>query len=150
MRSFVLLCAACALCGCSSRDGAATDLETLETKALTMPDGEIVRAEVMISPASQQRGMMFRGALPAGRGMLFWHKEVQPHSYWMYNVKVPLDIVFMDSRHRVLGVANAPPCTTRASDCPQYGGIPGTKFVLELNGGDARKYGVEPGKTIAF
>jgi uncharacterized membrane protein (UPF0127 family) len=51
----------------------------------------------------------------------------------------------------VLGVtANAPPCTVRASDCPNYGGIPGTKYVLELNAGEAQKYGVEPGKIIAF
>ena len=105
------------ICGCGSGNRGTSDLDVLETKPLTMPNGAVIRAELMISPAAQQRGMMFRDALPEGRGMLFWHKEAQPHKYWMYNVKVPLDIVYIDSQHRVLGVtANAPPCTVRASD----------------------------------
>jgi uncharacterized membrane protein (UPF0127 family) len=69
----------------------------------------------------------------------------------MFNVKVPLDIVFIDARHSVLGVAaNSPPCTTRASECPKYGGFPGTKYVLELNGGAAAGYGIRPGELIRF
>jgi uncharacterized protein len=142
--------AAFLLCGCGSRD-TATSLDSLETKEITMPNGKPVRVEVMIKPVDLQRGMMFRDSLPEGRGMLFWHRQTSAYTYWMYQVKIPLDLIFMDSGHRVLGVsANTPPCRTRASDCPQYGGYPGTKFVLEIGGGEARKYGVESGTTIAF
>jgi uncharacterized membrane protein (UPF0127 family) len=51
----------------------------------------------------------------------------------------------------VLGIAaNVPPCQTKASDCPQYGGYPGTQFVLELGGGQAGRYGIAPGQFIGF
>ena len=70
--------------------------------------------------------------------MLFIHRQASPYQYWMYQVKIPLDMIFMDAKHRVLGIAaNVPPCRTKASECPQYGGYPGTQFVLELGGGEA-------------
>jgi uncharacterized protein len=150
MRVLGFLLAALALCGCSARETAG-NLDVLETRGLIMPDGREIRDEVMISPASLQRGMMFRDALPPGRGMFFMHKDVAAHTYWMYSVKVPLDIVFIDSGHHVLGMTeNAPPCRTRASECPSYGGFPGTKYVLEMNGGQAAKYGVATGSFIRF
>jgi len=154
MRIFVLCSAALALgallAGCGSGD-TASSLDSLETREITMPDSRTIRVEVMIKPVDLQRGMMYRDSLPEGRGMLFWHKQTSPYTYWMYQVKIPLDLIFIDAQHRVLGVsANTPPCQTRASDCPHYGGYEGTKFVLELGAGQARKYGVEPGTTISF
>jgi uncharacterized protein len=150
MRVYAILFAALALCGCSS-EHSVSNLDALETQTMIMPNGQEIRAEVLIAPDAQLRGMMFRDALPEGRGMFFMHKEVKAYTYWMYNVKVPLDMIFIDAQHQVLGVvASAPPCTTRASECPNYGGFPGTKYVLELNGGQAAHYQVEPGRSIRF
>jgi uncharacterized membrane protein (UPF0127 family) len=142
----VLLC----LCGCRNPD-ATTTSGAVPTRAVRMPDGAEVQAEVMVTAVDMQRGMMFREALPQGRGMLFIHSEPGTYRYWMYQVKVPLDIVFLDNQQRVLGVsANTPPCTTRASDCPNYGGYPGTRYVLELGAGEAQRYRIERGKTLLF
>jgi hypothetical protein len=145
------LCLAALLLGGCGPGDTANSLDSLETKEIAMPNGKRIRVEVMIKPVDLQRGMMFRDSLPEGRGMLFWHRQTSNYTYWMYQVKIPLDLIFMDAGHRVLGVsANTPPCRTRASDCPNYGGYAGTKFVLEIGGGEARRYGVEPGTTIAF
>lgn len=150
MRFFVLCIAALVLCSCQSDSGSSA-IEEMNLRDVNMPNGKVIRAEVMIRPADLQRGMMFRDSLPSGRGMLFLHKQPSNVSYWMYQVKIPLDIVFIDSSHKVLGVSvSAPPCTTRASECPQYGGYPGTQYVLELGGGEAAKYGVQPGTVIGF
>ena len=42
----------------------------------------------------------------------------------MYQVKIPLDMVWMDKNRRVVEMAeNVPPCkTAKASECPTYGG----------------------------
>jgi len=150
MRLFLLFAAALALCSCST-DSGTSPTESLDTREVTMPDGRKVRAEVMIKPVDLQRGLMFRESLPEGRGALFIHRQASPYQYWMYQVKIPLDIIFMDAKHRVVGIAaNVPPCQTKASDCPQYGGYAGTQYVLELAGGQAARYGVQTGQFLAF
>jgi uncharacterized membrane protein (UPF0127 family) len=151
MRVFVLLAAALALCGCKSDSDANASLEALRTTMVTLPNGKGVRAELAIDEYDQARGLMFRDTLPEGRGMLFVHRKPAVRSYWMYQVRIPLDIIFMDSNRRVLGVAaNAPPCTTRSSECPTYGGFDGTQYVLELGAGQAAKNGVTPGVSLTF
>ena len=71
---------------------------------------------------------------------------------WTYQVKIPLDIIWMDHRRRVAEMsANTPPCTsTSARTCPNYGGHEKALYVLELAGGMAAKYGVQVGSILDF
>ena len=149
MRHF-LLCVALAftLAGCRDR----TSLEDeLETRTVTLPNGAQVRAEVKIRSKDMAQGMMFREALPRGQGMLFIHSQPGPHRYYMYNVRIPLDIVFMDSSRRILLIAaSVPPCHTAASACPTYGGPGDVRYVLELGAGEAARNGLQTGDTLSF
>ena len=69
----------------------------------------------------------------------------------MYQVKIPLDMVWMDKNRRVVEMAeNVPPCkTAKASECPTYGGERLSMFVLELPAGYARKHGIREGDSSA-
>ncbi|MCS6954371.1 MAG: DUF192 domain-containing protein [Bryobacterales bacterium] len=126
-------------------------LEEYHTRLVTLPGGQRIRAEVMIHPTDMMRGMMFRDSLPPDRGMLFIHPEPGPYTYWMYQVRIPLDIIWMDSSRTILEIsANTPPCLKPASECPHYGGNPRTRYVLELAGGMAAKYGLKVGDTLSF
>lgn len=147
MRYFwLLLTAIC--CGCGPETAS---LEDLQSRTVRLPGGGEVRAEVVMKPADMQRGMMYRESLPPGRGMLFVHTKPGFYSYWMYNVKMPLDIVWMDGEHRVVEiVAGAQPCKTRASECPQYGGGKQAQFVLELPAGEAARNGLQTGTVLPF
>jgi uncharacterized membrane protein (UPF0127 family) len=146
---YLLLCAAlAAACGCGSRNAVE---DVLETRTVTLPNGSQVRAEVRIRPIDLQRGMMFRDKLPRGEGMLFIHPRPGPYTYFMYNVRIPLDIVWMDTNRRVLEIAeNVPPCKTDASACPTYGGRYPSQYVLELGAGEAARNGVKVGDTLTF
>src|SRR5512133_1838117 len=107
MRYFCLALASIC-CGCGSDTGS---LEDLQTRMVKLPNGREIRAEVMMKPLDMQRGMMYRDALPPDRGMLFIHSQPGLYAYWMYNVKIPLDIVWMDSNHRIVEIsADTPPC----------------------------------------
>ena len=135
-------------CGCSHNT---SGLEDLNTQVVTLPGGDQIRAEILIKPNEMSRGMMFRDALPRGRGLLFIHNKPSPYRYWMYNVKVPLDIIFMDSNRRIVEIsADTPPCTTKLSDCPTYGGHNYEQFVLELGAGEARRLGLQKGQMLSF
>lgn len=149
MRYFPLcVVLALALSGCG-RDSA--DADVLETRTVTLPNGTRIRAEVKIRPFDMQRGMMFRDALPQGEGMLFIHAEPGNYPYWMYNVRIPLDIIWLDANRRIVEIsADTPPCQTRASECPTYGGKARSQYVLEIGGGEAARYGLKVGDTLVF
>ena len=145
---FLLLCAVL-LTGCTKNEEDA--LVEYRTRAVTLPDGAVIRAEVMTREQDMMRGMMFRDSLAEDRGMLFFHGGPGRYQYFMYQVKMPLDIVWMDSRRRVVEIVeNAPPCKTRASECPRFGGEAEAQVVLELAGGVARKHGIQVGSVLSF
>lgn len=120
-------------------------------RTVKLPDGTEIRAELAVTPLDVQKGMMFRDSLERGRGMLFIHEKPGTYSYWMYNVKIPLDMIWMDRDHRVVEIAaNAQPCKTKASQCPTYGGHQQALYVLELGGGEAQRLHLREGQTLEF
>lgn len=128
-------------------------VQEFSSRPVTLPDGSTVRAEVMTHDKDMMRGMMFRDSLPEGNGMLFIHPAPGKYAYWMYQVKVPLDIIWMDARGRVVEIVeNAPPCKAAASECMnlKHGGNQEAMVVLELPGGYGRKHGVAIGEVIRF
>jgi uncharacterized membrane protein (UPF0127 family) len=135
--------------GCSAEKTAT--LDDLTSRTVTLPGGQRIRAEVEANSVDMARGMMFRDSLAPDRGMLFVHERPGQYAYWMYQVKIPLDIIWMDDDHRIVELsAETPPCKTRASECPSYGGHATSRYVLELAGGMAKKYGLNTGDRIEF
>ena len=134
-------------CGGSKRDAG----PDVAVRNVTLPDGVVIAAELKITPAEQQVGMMFRTELAHDRGMLFVNARPQAVPYWMHDCNFPLDIIFIGTDHRVVEVAeNAAPCHSAPEQCPTYGGHAPAQYVLEINGGDGAKHGVKEGAVIAF
>jgi uncharacterized protein len=126
-------------------------VDEYNTTRVTLPDGAVIRAEVMRREEDMRRGMMFRDSLPENRGMLFIHGNTGKYTYFMYQVKLPLDIIWLDSGKNVVEISeNTPTCTTNASQCPVYGGTKDALIVLELAAGSAKKHGIRPGTRIDF
>lgn len=125
-------------------------LDEYNTLLVILPDGFRVRAEVMTHPQDMMRGMMFRDSLPEGRGMLFIHGEPGLYPYWMFQVKVPLDIIWMDKNGVVVEISpNTPPCSSEdPKNCPNYGGNKKALMVLELPAGSVEKHGIRVGRRI--
>jgi uncharacterized membrane protein (UPF0127 family) len=144
----MLFCAAAALllAACNSKP---ISVDQFNTRIVTLPDGFEVRAEIMSHPEDMLRGMMFRDSLAEDRGMLFLHGEPGNYPYWMYQVKVPLDIIWMDMRGRIVEIsADTPPCETKASACPKFGGNEVAAIILELKAGSAAKHNLRVGMRL--
>jgi uncharacterized protein len=124
----------------------------LSTLAVTLPSGAEIRAELAVTPEDQMRGLMFRDALPPNGGMLFMFPETSERGFWMYQTRIPLDIIWLDEDRRVVEIsAYTPPCADPdARNCPTYGGQVGSRYVLELAAGDADAHGIEVGDQIRF
>jgi len=136
------------LAGCGRKP---VTMEDYMTRVVTLPNGRQIRAEVVTHPSDMARGMMFRDSLAPDRGMLFIHGSPGLYTYWMYQVRIPLDILWLDSDGRIVEIsANTPPCRTNASGCPSYGGHQEALYVLELAGGVAAKHGLRVGDRLTF
>ena len=149
MSRHFLFAALLVLAGCGSP---ATKVEDLNATVVTLPGGRKIMAETMRTQEDMARGMMFRDALPKDRGMLLVHTAEAMYPYWMFNCKVPLDIIWMNKNRQVVEISlNTPPCTsTNPDECPNYGGHQNAQYVLELNGGAAIEYGIAAGSQLSF
>lgn len=126
-------------------------MEDLNTRQVTLPGGQVIQAEAMADATDMLRGMMFRSSLAPDRGMLFFHRGPGHYQYWMYQIVIPLDMIWMDSSQRVVEIVpDAQPCKTAASQCPKYGGHESARYVLQLGGGMAQKYNLRVGDYISF
>jgi len=96
------------------------------------------RCEVARSFVARGRGLMGRAELPAGTGML-----IEPcssvHSFFM---RFPIDVVFADRAHKVVGLAPA-----MAPNRP-YAGAWRARYVVELPAGTIAATGTQVGDVL--
>ncbi len=100
--------------------------------------------ELADDTAERARGLMFRDRMASGAGMLFVYEAPQHAAFWMKNTLIPLDMIFADAQGVVTRVhENAVP----QDETPIDGGD-GVQFVLEINGGLARRLGIAAGAQM--
>lgn len=104
----------------------------------------MVAAEMALTPAARERGLMFRHRLPPDKGMLFWYDSPQVVSMWMKNTYIPLDMVFLRGDGSVLSVVRD--TTPQSLDVIQSDGD--AQAVLELAAGTAGRFGLAPGDKV--
>ncbi|MGE0155296.1 MAG: DUF192 domain-containing protein [Reyranellaceae bacterium] len=116
-----------------------------DTLAIRTSGGEIkFDVELARTQAQKQRGLMFREKLDPYTGMLFDFGAPQVVSMWMMNTLIPLDMIFIDAKGKIISIAaNTKPMST---DTILSGGQ--ALGVLEIAGGSARLLGIKPGDTV--
>ncbi len=110
------------------------------------PKGTQIQLEVARTQKEQAMGLMYRPALPDNRGMLFDFPSPQPASFWMLNVPVPLDMVFLRKGIVQYIAASVPPCKKRP--CPTYGPRVLIDQVIELRSGRAAELELKKGDKV--
>ncbi|MBP2533905.1 DUF192 domain-containing protein [Agrobacterium tumefaciens] len=101
-------------------------------------------AELALDDAQRAQGLMFRKSMPSEYGMLFDFGEARAVAMWMRNTLIPLDMLFIGSDGRITHIhENAVPHSEAIIS--SRGPI---KFVLELNGGAAKRSGIKPGDMV--
>lgn len=115
-------------------------------RAIT-PSGSILTLEVAASGAKRAQGLMFRDEVPPGTGMFFRFERSAPHSFWMKNCRVPLDIAWLDEDLTVVHLAeDVPPC--RDEPCQSYAPSANARYVIEVAARSARGLGLVPGARV--
>ena len=99
-----------------------------------LSDGFAITAEVAISDEERQLGLMFREKLNPDQGMLLVFKDEDFYFIWMKNMKISIDILWLDKEKRIVHIeSNVPPC--RKPPCASYSSEIPAMYVLEIQAG---------------
>lgn len=91
-----------------------------------------------------EQGLMFVHSLPPASGMLFPLERPGAMRMWMKNTLIPLDMLFVDERGRVVYIRErATPQSQDIISAP----VP-VKAVLELAGGECARLGIRVGDQV--
>lgn len=103
--------------------------------------------EVANTLATRAKGLMFREELPKNNGMLFIYNSEGNRSFWMKNTLIHLDMIFINSDLRIVGIQkNVQPCTSLF--CKSYPSTKPAQYILEINGGLSEELGINIGDKI--
>ncbi|MCK4263878.1 MAG: DUF192 domain-containing protein, partial [Candidatus Aminicenantes bacterium] len=73
------------------------------------PNEVSITAELAVSNEERTRGLMFRERIDSDQGMLFVFEEEGIHSFWMKNMKISLDILWLDHEKRIIHIEKCVP-----------------------------------------
>jgi uncharacterized protein len=118
----------------------------LETLAAANIEGVFFSLEIAETPQSKAAGLMHRQVLEDNQGMLFLFDRPQEVSFWMKNVKQPLDIIFLLNGEVKAIAPNTPPCA--GQECPLYSSGVAVNQVIEIKAGSALSLQLQKGDCI--
>jgi len=153
MRCFVV-CACLSLAACSpqpaTEPGTMPELDgTFEFALKIINDsGEHLEFDVYLATRfeQQRQGLMFVRDMPERTGMLFVYDRDGEHSMWMKNTYIPLDMIFARSDGTVSSIIHdTVPLTLKSN-----GSTEPVRYVLELNAGAARRFGIGKGSMLVW
>jgi uncharacterized membrane protein (UPF0127 family) len=104
------------------------------------------QVEIADTPAKRERGLQYRKDLAHDRGMIFLFSTESTQSFWMKNTPIPLDMIFINRDRRIVGIVEE---TLPFSLDSRSVGTP-SQYVLEINGGLSKRYGIKAGDGVRF
>ena len=107
-------------------------------------DKHFFNVQVAISDKEREIGLMNVKEMPIDCGMLFEYPENVYPSMWMKNTIMTLDALFINGDAQIVHIAhNMKPKSEQPHKCPVI-----CKYVLEINGGLAKKMDIKKGDFI--
>ena len=116
--------------------------------ALVSVGGAKIMAILSTTPDSQSKGLAIKDNLNENEGMLFVFDSPQKYSFWMKDMKFPIDIIWINSTGQIVHIEkNLPPCVLWLP-CPSYAPNDNSMYVLEVVSNFTNKYDVSVGDPV--
>ncbi len=105
-------------------------------------DGQPIRVAIADTPALQELGLGNRDELPDGDGMLFVFSVDKEYAFWMKDMLISIDMVWLSENGSIVYMAqDVAPSTYPADFVPTSP----ARYVLELPAGYAQAHGFKVG-----
>ena len=103
-------------------------------------NGNVLFVEIADTVPLREKGLGGRTHLDSNSGMLFVFEEPTVPSFWMKNMRFPIDIIWISHEKQIIGVETE----VRPESYPQtFSPSAPVKYVLEVNGGWTEQNSVE-------
>ncbi len=117
------------------------------SQTVRMPQGQRISLELRRTSEERESGLSGRPGLPKDRGMLFAFDHPGIYPFWMPDMRFSIDIIYFKDKRVTEVFENVPfpapgdePATVRPF-------LPADR-VLEVNAGEAARYGLVPGAEV--
>ena len=122
-----------------------------KTLTVVLPDGFKVKAELALTKAETEKGLMNRETLPGNSGMLFVFDKEDVHYFCMKNTLINLDMIFIGADKTVNQAWENVPRSYVYTPDNQVAVRPGiAKYVLELPAKSITQHQIKKGSKIIF
>lgn len=113
-------------------------------------NGLVLVADIAATDEQRTKGLSVKDRLGENEAMLFVFDNEAEHSFWMKNMKFPIDIIWLDSDKTIVHIEhNLQPCSFELL-CPTYKPNVESLYVIETVGGFAEKHDIVKGTMVEF
>lgn len=112
--------------------------------------GALFHTEVVSDQESRERGLSGRAGLPENGGMLFLFPEAGSYSFWMKDMRFPIDIVWIASGTVVFIAERVPPPRTLEESPAVVTPTSAADMVLEVQSGSVHRFGIVVGSSVTI
>ncbi|MBI2405118.1 DUF192 domain-containing protein [Candidatus Gottesmanbacteria bacterium] len=107
---------------------------------------QVFLVDVAVTSKEKERGLGYRESLLPNYGMLFVYNQKGQYTFWMKEMRFPIDIIWIDGKTIVDITQNAPVST--GTPLAEYRPKIAVDKVLEVNAGTVEKTGIAIGDTM--
>jgi len=105
-----------------------------------------LRCEIADTIPKKIKGLMNKESLAKNHGMLFTFLIPWQRFFWMKNVKIPLDIIFVNRKNKIIKIYEAP--VEKGFFYKMYGSHGFCKYVIETNMGFCKNHKIINGTKL--
>jgi uncharacterized protein len=127
--------------------------EVVTSEAVTGSSGQITignntwKVEIASNDVDRISGLSNRKTLYNKKGMLFVFENMTTQNFWMKDMLIPIDMIFLDNNWTIVLIEqNLQPNTFPKT----FGDKVNSQYVLEVNAGEAAIYGLKIGDRAIF
>ena len=114
-------------------------------KAKVSIDGLQLSADIPTTRELMAKGLAVKNELREDESMLFVFEESSRDSFWMKDMRFPIDIMWVDSNGRIVHIEeNLEPCPL-VLVCHSYAPTMDSQYVLETVSGFAQRHNIDLG-----
>lgn len=108
------------------------------------------KLRVADSQKDREIGLSETESLAENQGMIFIFDKPDYYSFWMKNMKFPIDIIFINKDNIVMIQNNVQPPTTPTESPIIYSPTKPSDKVLEIQAGLSKKYNFKKGNMVKY
>ena len=125
-----------------------TDSEYLKGSAIV--NNYRIVLDIALTDKQVQEGLAIKNSLNENEGMLFFLGEPQKASFWMKNMKFPIDIIWLNENFSIVHIEKElQPCDS-VFYCKSYKPNSEALYVLETTAGFTKRHNLQIGDNIDF